>query len=272
MEAPLRSRHFFTIDVEDHFHSEESDPSKWSRHSSRIEGSTRTVLDLCAEASVRGTFFVLGWVARRHPGLVRAIAAAGHEVASHGMNHQFVYRQGPDEFREDVHASRVLLEELTGQPVRGYRAPYFSIVERTPWAHAILAETGYSYSSSVFPGANPRYGIPGHPQGPRAILTPSGAEVWEVPVTTFFSRIGWGGVYFRSLPQWWFDSRVRLLELEGRSAVFYFHPWELDPGNPPARGSLGLRLRHQFGVRGAAARLRRLITTFRFEPVRSLWE
>src|SRR5262245_54187169 len=140
-----RFQHAFTVDVEDYFHSEDPDPAGWDRHAQRLEGSTRTVLDLCAPAAVRGTFFVLGWVAARMPHLVREIAAAGHEVASHGSNHQFVYRQTASQFREDVRTARERLEDLVGTPVRGYRAPYFSIVSHTPWAHEVLVETGHSF-------------------------------------------------------------------------------------------------------------------------------
>jgi polysaccharide deacetylase family protein (PEP-CTERM system associated) len=267
MSSFLRPRHFFTVDVEDYFHSEDPDPSGWDRHLPRVEGPTRGMLELCAGAGVRGTFFVLGWVARRHPGLVREIAAAGHEIASHGFDHQFVYRQGPAAFRSDVRRAREVLEDLTGLPVRGYRAPCFSIVERTPWAHEILAEVGYTYSSSVFPGSNPRYGIPGHSQAPVPVTTASGARIWEVPVTTFLSRIGCGGVYFRALPYRWFASRIGQREQSGRSVVFYIHPWEIDPGKPSARGSLGLRLRHSIGIRATASRLRRLLAAFEFEPI-----
>src|SRR6266850_1113833 len=159
MATEPRFHHAFTVDVEDYFHSEDPDPGSWDRHDFRVEQSTRTVLELCAAAGVRGTFFVLGWVANRMPGLVHEIAAAGHEIASHGRDHQFVYRQTAEQFRDDVRDARLRLEDLVGAPVRGYRAPYFSIVGSTPWAHDVLAETGYGYSSSVFPGSNPRYGI-----------------------------------------------------------------------------------------------------------------
>lgn len=262
-----RPRHAFTVDVEDYFHSEDSDSAGWDRHELRVERSTQTVLELCAEAGVRGTFFVLGWVAERRPGLVRDIAAGGHEVASHGYGHQFVYDQTPEQFLEDVRRSRGMLEDISGEPVMGYRAPYFSIVAGTPWAHECLAKAGYAYSSSVFPGSNPRYGIPGHDQRPSTVTTPSGDVIREVPVTTFHSRFGCGGVYFRALPYAWFASRIASLERTGAQAVFYIHPWETDPGKPSPPGSLGLRLRHSVGVRGAASRLKRLMKDFRFGPL-----
>jgi polysaccharide deacetylase family protein (PEP-CTERM system associated) len=266
MEKARRLQHAFTVDVEDYFHSEDPDPAGWDRHAQRLEGSTRTVLELSASAGVRGTFFVLGWVATRMPHLVREIAAAGHEVASHGSNHQFVYRQSADEFREDVRAARERLEDLVGHPVRGYRAPYFSIVGHTPWAHEVLVETGHAFSSSVFPGSNPRYGIPHHPRGPTRVTTPSGS-LWEFPVTTFASRVGCGGVYFRALPYSFFVSWLRQLERGDQPAVFYIHPWETDPGIPRVQGSLGLRLRHTIGLRGAAPRLGRLLSEFSFGPL-----
>ena len=267
MTHPGRPRHYLTIDVEDYFHSEDADVSGWDRYEQRVERSTETVLQCCARAGVRGTFFVLGWVADRCPALVRRIAAAGHEIASHGYSHRFVYDQDRAEFLEDVRRTRGILEDISGAPVVGYRAPYFSVVARTPWAHASLAEAGYLYSSSVFPGSNPRYGIPGHPQEPTRVEVPGGAAIWEIPVTAFLSRIGCGGVYFRALPYRFFATRLGQHERSGRRAVFYLHPWEADPGKPPARGSLGLRLRHGVGLRGTAPRLERLFAEFAFEPI-----
>jgi polysaccharide deacetylase family protein (PEP-CTERM system associated) len=259
--------HCLSVDVEDHFHSEEPDLRAWDRYESRIERSTRGVLEICAAAGVHGTFFVLGWVAERHPGVVRAIAADGHEVASHGYAHEFVYRQSPARFTQDVRRAKQVLEDLTGTAVRGYRAPYFSIVARTAWAYDCLLDAGYEYSSSVFPGANPRYGIPSHPREPLNVMTSSGGRMREVPVTTFLSHIGCGGVYFRALPFRIFAAQLRRHERSGHRAVFYIHPWELDADKPSARGSLGLRLRHDIGVRSAAARLRRLLALFEFGPV-----
>jgi polysaccharide deacetylase family protein (PEP-CTERM system associated) len=267
MAPSPRQPHYFTVDVEDYFHSEDPDLAGWDRYELRVERSTHTVLDLCAAAGVRATFFVLGWVAERCPGIVRAIATAGHEVASHGYAHRCVYDQTPEGFLEDVRDTRRILEDLSGTSVIGYRAPYFSIVAGTPWAHACLATAGYVYSSSVFPGSNPRYGIPGHPQGPVAVSTPSGATIHEIPVTTFLSRIGCGGVYFRALPYSWFASWLRRIEREGRGAVFYIHPWETDVGKPSARGSLGLRLRHEIGIAQTSARLKRLLAEFAFQPI-----
>ena len=264
MNADFAPRHYLTVDVEDWFHSEEPDRSLWDDLESRVDGSTRAVLELCAEAGVHGTFFVLGWVARRNPGLVRAIAAAGHEIGSHGSDHEFVYRQGPASFHEDVRRAREVLEDLVGAPVRGYRAPYFSIVAGTRWAYEVLAAAGHEYSSSVFPGANPRYGIPGHPQSPIRVETPSGRSIWEIPITTCLSRIGCGGVYFRALPYRWFADWMGRLERRGRAAVFYIHPWELDPGKPKTRGPLSLRLRHQVGIRRTAGRLKRLLSSHAF--------
>jgi polysaccharide deacetylase family protein (PEP-CTERM system associated) len=267
MREAFAPRHAFTVDVEDWFHSEESDRSRWDDCESRVEASTRALLELCAEAGVRGTFFVLGWVARRSPGLVRAIAAAGHEIGSHGWSHEFVYRQAPATFLEDVRRARGTLQDLTGAAVRGYRAPYFSIVARSTWAYDALIAAGHDYSSSVFPGANPRYGIPGHSQSPVRVDAPAGGSIWEIPITTCLSRIGCGGVYFRALPYRWFEEWMGRMERAGRSAVFYIHPWELDPGKPRARGSLSLRLRHEVGIRGTAGRLRRLLKAHAFGPL-----
>ena len=262
-------RHFFTVDVEDYFHSEDPDVATWDRHELRVERATRLVLDMCAQAKVHATFFVLGWVAERCPGLVRDIAVGGHEVASHGYAHQFVYHQNPTTFLEDVRRAKQSLEAITGAPVHGYRAPYFSIITQTRWAYDALAEAGYRYSSSVFPGTNPRYGIPGHAQVPTRVSTESGGTIWEIPITTFWSRVGCGGVYFRALPYGLFSALLDRTRRQGRRSVFYIHPWELDAGKPPAHGSLGLRLRHAVGVRGAGPRLGRLLSEFQFGPINS---
>jgi polysaccharide deacetylase family protein (PEP-CTERM system associated) len=262
-----RCPHYFTVDVEDYFHSEDPDVAGWDRHELRVERSTRAVVEACAEAGVRATFFVLGWVAERCPALVREIAAAGHTVASHGYEHRFIYHQSPAEFGNDVRRAKDLLESLTGTSVLGYRAPYFSIISRSLWAYDVLHAAGYRYSSSVFPGSNPRYGIPGHSQQPVTVRTASGGTIREIPITTFASRIGCGGVYFRALPYPLFASLMSGNGRRGNRSVFYIHPWELDAGKPPARGSLGLGLRHAVGVRGAGARLKRLLRDFAFEPV-----
>lgn len=266
MDSGSGARHVFTVDVEDYFHSEVPDVEKWSSIPSRVERSTETVLELCAEADVRGTFFVLGWVARRHPGLVRAIVAAGHELASHGSDHEFVYRMTPERFRSDIVRARDVLQDITGVRVQGYRAPYFSIVASTPWAYDVLADAGYTFSSSVFPGRNRRYGIRGHPADPIRRATTGGAAVWEAPITTFHGRIGCGGVYFRALPYPLFAAELAAGERAGRSVVFYIHPWEADPGKP-AEGSLELRLRHGIGIRATVPRLRRMFKSFAFGPL-----
>jgi polysaccharide deacetylase family protein (PEP-CTERM system associated) len=267
MITATRPRHLFTIDVEDYFHSEDPDLAGWDRHPLRVEASTRAVLECCAARGARGTFFVLGWVAERLPQLVREIAAAGHEIASHGSDHRFVYRQSRTEFLDDVRRARDLLSSITGLPVHGYRAPYFSIVASTPWAHDALLEAGYSYSSSVFPGANPRYGIPGANTEPGLLATAGGSAIIEIPITTFFSRVGCGGVYFRALPYDLFRLGIAARERAGRRAVFYLHPWEIDPGKPSPDGSAWLRLRHDVGIRGARARLERLLRDFEFQSV-----
>jgi polysaccharide deacetylase family protein (PEP-CTERM system associated) len=263
-----RSQHVLTVDVEDYFHSEDRVAEGWARHELRVERSTRTVLEACAETGARGTFFVLGWVAERLPGLVSEIAGAGHEVASHGYGHEFLYELTPRQLDTDLQRARALLEDQSGAAVPGYRAPYFSIRRDDRWAYDCIARAGHTYSSSVFPGSNPRYGIPGHVQEPTLVTSPSGARIQEIPVTTFHGRIGCGGVYFRALPYRWFAARLEALGRAGRRAVFYIHPWELDPGKPPAPGSLGLRLRHAVGVKGAASRLRRLLGEFAFMPMR----
>jgi len=259
-----------SFDVEDWYHSLDPEPDNWRRYESRVEGSTRLILDLLEAARVRATFFVLGDVARLHPALVREIHARGHEVASHGMEHRFVYRQTPAEFRADVGASLDLLGSLTGAAVRGYRAPYFSITQASLWALPILSELGVRYDSSIFPVINHRYGIPGAPRTPHRV----DGGLLEVPVATL--RIGrvnvpcGGGVYFRILPYPLLRAALRALNRRGEEFVFYLHPWECDPGQPRISAPAALRVRHYWGLARTAEKLRRLLDDFPFAPLGGL--
>lgn len=267
-----------SVDVEDYFHVSVFDGivprSQWASMESRVCANTRRLLDLFDEFNVRSTFFVLGWVAERHPGLVRQIAACGHEIASHGYGHRLIYDQTPAAFREDVRRAKQLLEDAAGCRVGGYRAPSYSVTPRSLWALDILIEEGYRYDSSIFPIRHDRYGIPVSPREPFPIQREAGT-LMEVPGSTV--RLGplnlpvGGGGYFRLLPYNWTRWGIeRLNTVEARAAVFYIHPWEIDPDQPRLEvGWLG-RFRHYRNLDKTEDRLRALLTAFRFGTVESL--
>ena len=268
-----------TVDVEDYFHvaalAKSIDRSSWDQMEYRAEASTRRLLDLFEESNIHATFFVLGWVARRSPDLIREIARRGHEVASHGMSHKLVYNQTPEEFSSETYESKALLEDIIGARVLGYRASTYSITRRSLWALDILHEAGFEYDSSIFPIRHDTYGIPDAPQVPSRIATPKGASIVEFPMSTapmFGTRIPVsGGGYFRLLPYWLTRSGLARLNGElNRPFIFYLHPWEVDPEQPRVRTSWKSRLRHYTNLDRCEARLRRLIGEFRFGRVRDV--
>jgi polysaccharide deacetylase family protein (PEP-CTERM system associated) len=257
-----------TVDVEDYFHVEAFartiDRQDWDHFPSRVVQNTNRLLDVFGEAGVVGTFFTLGWVARRYPELVRRITAEGHELASHGSQHQRADEQLPEEFRDDVRQSKALLEDISGVRILGYRAPTFSVGRRAPWTHAILVEEGFRYSSSVYPVAHDLYGEPGAPRTP--FCPQHGFQ--ELPLTTV--RIlgrnfpSSGGGYFRLLPyplsRWALRQARREL---GSPCIFYIHPWEIDPGQPrQVNASLRSRVRHYLNLGRTEERLCRLLRDF----------
>jgi len=266
-----------TVDVEDYFHVSALAPSieraSWDTRESRVVQNTHRLLELFGQCGVRGTFFVLGWVAERHAHLVKDIAQAGHEVACHGFSHRLVYEQSPQEFREETLRSKRLLEDAIGAPVLGYRAASYSIVRRSLWALDILADAGFAYDSSIFPVHHDRYGIADAERNPHRMATPGGRSIVEWPLATA-SVCGLrlpvaGGGYFRLLPyalsRWGLASINRR---DQRPFIFYLHPWEIDPGQPRVRASWLSRLRHYTNLDKCEARLRRLLAEFRFGPAR----
>lgn len=267
-----------TIDVEDYFHVSNFEPvvdrGSWASRESRVEANTDRLLELFDRAGVRATFFVLAWVAERVPPLVRRIAAAGHEVASHGYAHRLVYDQTPDAFRDDVRVAKRMLEDASGQAVDGYRAPSFSVTARSLWALDVLIEEGYTYDSSVFPIHHDRYGIPDAERHAGIVRRPAGTIV-EVPASTVRVAglnlpIGGGG-YFRLLPYQWTRWGIRRVNRrEAAPTVFYLHPWEIDPGQPRLPASRLGRLRHYRNLHETEARLERLLRDFAFDTMRSL--
>ena len=234
--------HYFTIDVEEYFQvsafAGAVSPESWGGFDSRIEVNVRQLVDLLARHQARATFFVLGWVADRHRDLVRALARAGHEVASHGWDHKRVTEQTPEEFRVSVRRTKQLLEELSGQPCLGFRAPSFSIVPGREWALDILLEEGYEYDSSLFPVRRPGYGYAGGGRDPYWVVRPAG-RLAELPPATL-RRLGVnlpaaGGAYLRILPYALVRSAIAAYDRRGVPATFYVHPWEIDPRSPPSR-------------------------------------
>ncbi len=264
-----------SVDVEDYFQVSAFDRivsrHAWDSFDSRVVENTHRVLELFDRADVRATFFVLGWIAERFPALVREIAAAGHEVASHGYHHQLVYMLTPQQFREDVRSSKHLLEQIIGAPVIGFRAPSFSIIESTLWALDVLLEEGYMYDASIFPIHHDRYGIPDAERHVHILRRAAGTLV-EMPASTV--RIGQvnlpigGGGYFRMLPYGWTRWGIRRVNrTERQPVVFYFHPWEVDPDQPRFEIGRTTRFRHYTGLRTTADRLRRLVGDFHFDSV-----
>jgi polysaccharide deacetylase family protein (PEP-CTERM system associated) len=263
-------RNALSIDVEEYFQvgAFESvlDRADWDRHESRVEWSTDRILTLLADRKVRATFFVLGWIAERHPALITRIVAGGHEVASHGWDHARVFTLDAEGFRADLRRARAAIEDAAGVAVTGYRAPSFSIDQRTPWAHPILAEEGYAYSSSVAPIAHDHYGWR---EAPRFAWHPvEGSPLVELPVTTV--ELGGrrfaagGGGFFRLYPYALSRWAVRRVNRDDRRpAVIYLHPWELDPGQPRIAGApLKSRLRHYARLSAMEGKLARLVDDF----------
>jgi len=262
-----------TVDVEEHFQvsafSGVVRRQDWENLGSRVEVNTDTLLALFDEAGVRGTFFVLGWIGERHPRLVRRIAELGHEVASHGHSHRLVFEQQPHEFREETLRSKAVLEDACGREVRGYRAASFSITRRNLWALDVLAEAGFAYDSSLFPVRHVTYGIPGAPRGIYTAITPSGQRLLELPPSTLaLGRLAVpvaGGAYLRIFPRALTRWAIgRLNRREGLPAVVYVHPWEIDPRQPPIAASWFNRFRHYTRLSSTAAKLRDLLSRFRF--------
>jgi len=266
----MHGQNALTVDVEDYFQVEAFagviDRRDWDALPRRVVRNTDRLLDILAASGVSGTFFTLGWVAERHPELVRRIVANGHELASHGSDHYRVDQQSPAEFRNDVRRSKVLLEDIGGAAVTGYRAPTFSVGAKSRWAHQILAEEGFRYSSSVYPIAHDLYGVP---EAPRRPFCPLPGFI-EIPLTTvrLFGRNfpTAGGGYFRLLPYALTRTALRRAGGELRtSCVFYLHPWEIDPDQPrQVQAPFRSRLRHYVNLGRTEDRLRRLLRDFRW--------
>lgn len=269
---PVLPANGLSVDVEDWFQvgafENVIERDSWDGLRDRVERNCEAILELFAEADVQATFFTLGWVAQRHGPLMRRIAAAGHEIASHGWDHARVFRLGRESFAKDLDMSRKAIEDAAGVAITGYRAPSFSIDSRTPWAYMVLAEQGYSYSSSVAPISHDHYGWR---EAPRFAFKPlPWSDLIELPVTT--AELGGkrfaagGGGFFRVLPYGFSRWAIRQVNRrDERPAIFYFHPWEIDPDQPRVPNApLKSKLRHYTNLDGMAGKLRQLIHDFRW--------
>jgi len=268
-----------TVDVEDYFQVSAFEPyiekNQWDKLPHRVEANTHKILDLFAEKDVKATFFTLGWVAERYPGLIKRIVRDGHELACHGYGHIRVTEQTPAQFREDVVRAKQILQDLSGKAVNGYRAASYSIGAANLWALEVLQEEGFTYSSSIYPVKHDLYGMP---DAPRFIYEPiANADFKEIPITTL--RFGsknmpcGGGGFFRFYPyalsKWAFD---RVNKNEQQAGIFYFHPWEIDPEQPKQAGlSLKTRTRHYLNLNKMENRIKRLLTDFDWDTMENVF-
>ncbi len=265
-----------SVDVEDWFQvgafEHSINRADWDRLDCRVERNVDALLQLFADAGVAATFFTLGWVAERYPAMIRRIAAAGHELASHGYDHQRVFQMTPADFAADIDKARAILEDAGGVRVTGYRAPSFSIDQRTPWAHALLAERGYSYSSSVAPVVHDHYGWAGSPRHSWRPLADSELIEWPVTTAPLLGRnLAAGGGFMRILPYALTRWTIARMHGEGHPAILYFHPWEIDPGQPRVVGApLKSRFRHYSGLAGMTGKLSQLLDDFAWGRVDAL--
>ena len=263
-------KHAFTVDVEDWFHGLPVASALKEKAEARLERGLLPLLDLMDEAGAKGTFYVLGPCAVRHPDLILEIARRGHEIGTHGWSHDLVYDMTPERFRDETSRSIDVVAGVVNRAIKSYRAPYFSITKRSWWALEALASLGITTDSSVFPVHNWRYGIPGFPQEPTVLETPAGnvleiplgvrgAAGREMPIT--------GGVYMRVYPYWLSRANMRWVEKNGRRNVFYTHPWELDPGQPRLPCTWKAKLTHYWNLGCTRGKLRRLLSEFEFGTV-----
>lgn len=267
--------HALSFDVEEHFQVagfwSTARRRNWDNYESRVQRNVEKILSILSLQRIRATFFVLGWVAQKHRGLVKVIASCGHEIASHGFGHELITSQTPSLFREDIRKSKHFLEDIIGGPVHGYRAPSFTITSETQWALPILVEEGYVYDSSIFPIRHDRYGMPGANPWCHLLETSAG-PLWEVPPSTI--RMGSirlpiaGGGYFRLYPYRILRNLLNRAASGVHPLVMYFHPWELDPDQPRMEGSAVSKFRHYLNLRKTEPRLQQLVKDFRFTSIR----
>lgn len=255
-----------SIDVEDWFHGMRFDPADWPNYESRLHVGMDVLLELLDKHDVKATFFVLAPLAEQFPQMMRRLVKQGHEIGTHGMSHRPIFEQTPVEFRRELRQSIEILQDVTGEPIYGHRAPFFSITEQSLWALDVLADCGIRYDSSIFPVHNSRYGIPDAPRNPYQ----HGNGIYELPIATLGIGphnlpIG-GGFYGRFFPAWLLERGVRQLNAAGHPAMLYLHPWELDPDHPMIAGNVSrlYRFTHYYRLDKMAAQLDRLLSSFQF--------
>lgn len=274
-------KHALSFDIEDYFHPSEVQksiqPGRWGEMPPRVEQPTQALLEILSRYRVRATFFMLGWVAERHPDMVRRIADAGHEIGCHSYAHQLVYELSPEQFRADTLRAQTAIENACGVRPRSYRAPSFSVTRESYWALDILAECGFQFDSSIYPIEHDRYGIPGFPRFAHRLETSAGALI-EVPVAsvrlsaTRVAPVGGGG-YLRLLPYRYTAAGLRRIEREDRQpACLYMHPWEFDPGQPRIAQGWLARTRTYFGLSAMAGKLERLLSEFEFSSLDEVYK
>jgi polysaccharide deacetylase family protein (PEP-CTERM system associated) len=268
---PAAITNALTIDFEDWYQGLEIPYSEWDGFEERIDKAADTLLNILDDADTRATFFMLGYVAEKHPDLVKRIEAAGHEIGTHGFSHTLIYTQQPEVFKEEMRRAIGFLEDLTGRKVLGHRAPFFSITKDSLWALDILGELGIKFDSSIFPVLNYRYGIADAPRFPYKIER-NGFEFMEFPVSTLklpgFTMPISGGAYFRIYPYQVTKQAIRALNRAGHAATFYLHPWELDPDHPRVEVPRRIaRMTHYFNLGATERRLRKLLRDFKMAPM-----
>ena len=270
-----------TIDVEDYFQvtafNNVIKSENWPRFESRVERNTLKVLSFLSERHIKATFFVLGWVTERYPTVVKEIQQENHEIACHGYDHKLIYDHSKDFFRKDIRRAKVLLEDITGEKVVGYRAPSYSIVRETLWALEVLKEEGFEYDSSIFPINHDKYGIPDGNRFPHQIDLKEKGKILEIPPSTI--RIPGrnlpiaGGGYLRLFPYRFLKWGItRLNHKERQPAIIYFHPWELDPEQPKINGTFFSRFRHYINLGKTEEKLEKLVSDFEFGPLKNIIE
>lgn len=266
-----------SFDIEDYFQVENFKKkikfSDWDNYGLRVIGSTRRILNVLSQAQVRATFFVVGWIAERVPELIKEISSLGHEVASHGYAHELVYKQGEKGFRDDLRLARGILEKITGKPVKGYRAPCYSITNRSRWALDILAQEGYLYDSSIFPIRHDRGGLVGSQRFPHYIDTQYG-RIKEFPISTvnlFGQNLPFsGGGYLRLLPYFILRNCARSINTQGQPINVYMHPWEFDIDQPRIKAGAFGAFRHYLNLETTEKKLKALITDFKFDSIENV--
>lgn len=267
-------KNYLTIDVEEYFQvsafEDCIDKDSWPDYDSRVTRNTQLLLDILSEKKIHATFFVVGWIAERHPELVLRIQAEGHEIGCHSYWHRKIYDLSPEEFREDTLRAKEVIENITGVQVIGYRAPSYSITRKSLWALDILKELGFEYDSSIFPIVHDNYGIP---DAPRFQYLIQGKGLMEYPIST--SKVLWanipisGGGYFRLFPYWFTRTLLRRINSQDQKPfLFYLHPWEIDPDQPRMNNARFLsKFRHYNNLEKTALRLKKLIADFQFGPI-----